>query len=103
MYTYIESYAKVLGKDGTVRFMHVARAFHALSTCSFFFFLLGFFFINTCSLSSPASLAPVSVVKVRVVIGNRIEFVLLPRTLASSSHVFTKLADWHRALLVLNA
>lgn len=25
MYTYIESYAKVLGKDGTVRFMYVAR------------------------------------------------------------------------------
>lgn len=42
-------------------------------------------------------------VKVRVIIGNRIEFVLFPRTLASSPHVFTKLADWHRALLILNA
>lgn len=42
-------------------------------------------------------------VEVGVVIGDRVEFVFLPRTFALSPHVFTELAGRRRALLVLNA
>lgn len=55
---------------------------------------------------SPRSLlglAPVPVVHVGVVIGDRVELVLLPRTLALSPHVLAELAARCRALLVLNA
>lgn len=52
------------------------------------------------SRSSYLPLAPVPVM-VRVMINNRVEFVLFPGTLALSPHVFAKFAARHRALFVL--
>lgn len=40
---------------------------------------------------------------VRVVINDRVEFVLFPGTLALSPHVFAKFTARHRALFVLYA
>lgn len=54
-------------------------------------------------LCSSCSLAPVSVAQVRSIVDNRVELVLLPRTLALAPHVLAELAAGRRALFVLNA
>ena len=67
---------------------------------TFFLFLHGFFFFFPLARLFSFPLAPVPVM-VRVMINNRVEFVLFPGTLALSPHVFAKFAARHRALFVL--
>lgn len=85
---------KALGKEnGTVDYSSRSRTFFSSRSSSS---STG----TICSRSSYLPLAPVPVM-VRVMINNRVEFVLFPGTLALSPHVFTKLTARHRALFVL--
>lgn len=98
IHMYISSLSqKALGKEnGTVDYSSRSRDFSRSSSSS----TVSSSHWHDYSRSSYLPLAPVPVM-VRVMINDRVEFVLFPGTLALSPHVFTKFTARHRALFVL--